>query len=89
MAYRSAVQTSTKFTPHLLIYGREMRLPIDIMYRSLNQEVSLSECAQAVRKSLQNVYSAAREKLLVAHKKQNDYYDTRTKGTRYSVGDLV
>ena len=36
MAYRSAVQTSTRFTPHFLIYGREMRLIIDIMYRSPN-----------------------------------------------------
>ena len=45
MAYRSEVQTSTGFTPHFLMYGREMRLPIDIMYRSPNQEVTRSQYA--------------------------------------------
>ena len=66
-----------------------MRLPIDIMYRSPNQEVTRSQYAQEVRDTLQNAYSAAREKLLIAHKRQKDYYDRRTQGTRYSVGDSV
>lgn len=30
MAYRSAVQTSTGFTPHSLLFGREMRFPLNI-----------------------------------------------------------
>ena len=89
MAYRSAEQTSTWFTPYFVIYDREMRLPIDIMYRSPNQEVSRSQYAQEVRNILHNAYSAAREKLLVAHKRQKDYYDRRTQGTRHSVGDSV
>ena len=87
MAYRNAVQTSTGFTPDFLMYGREMQLPIDIMYRSPNQEVSRSQYAHEVRDTLQNAYSATSEKLLVAHKRQKDYYDRRTQGTRYSVGD--
>ena len=89
MAYRSAVQTSTGFTPHCLMYGREMRLPNDIMYRSSNQEVTRLQYAQEVRDTLQNAYIAAREKLLMAHKRQKDYYDRRTQGTRYSVGHSV
>ena len=89
MAYRSAVQTSTGFNPHFLMYGREMRLPIDIMYRSPNQQVSRSQYAQEVRNTLQNAFNVAREKLLVTHKRQNDYYDRRTQSTRYSVGDSV
>ena len=66
-----------------------MRLRIDIMYRSPNQEVTRSQYAQEVRDTLQNAYRAAREKLLVAHIRQKDYYDRRTQGTRYSVGDSV
>ena len=72
MAYRSAVQTSTGVSRHFLMYGPDMRLPIDIMYRSPNHEVSRSQYSQEVIDTLQNVYSAAREKLLVAHKKQKD-----------------
>ena len=89
MAYRSAVSTSTGFTSHFLMYGREKRVPIDKMYRSLNQEVSRLQYAQTVRDSLQNSYSVAREKLLIAHKRQKDFYDRRTQGPRYNVGDSV
>ena len=89
MPYRNAVQTSTGFTPHFLMYGREMQLPIDIKYRSSNHKVSRTQYAQKVRDTLQNAYSAAREKLLVVHKRQKDYYDKRTQGTRYSVGNSL
>ena len=73
MAYRSAVQTSTGFTPHFFMYGREMGLHIDIMYRSPNHEVSRSQYAQEVRNTLENAYSAARERLHMVHKRQIDY----------------
>ena len=33
IAYRSAVQSSTNFIPYFMLFGREMRLPLDIMYR--------------------------------------------------------
>ena len=52
MAYRNAVQTSTGFPPHFRIYGREMRLPFDIMYRSPNHEVSRSQYAPEVKDTL-------------------------------------
>ena len=35
IAYRSAVQSSTKFTSHFMLFGREMRLPLDVMSRLL------------------------------------------------------
>ena len=55
MAYCRAVQTTTGYTPHFLMYGREMRLPIDIMYRSPNQDVSRSQYAQEVKTTLQKM----------------------------------
>ena len=33
MAYRSSVHYSTGFTPHYLVFGHEISLPLDIMYR--------------------------------------------------------
>ena len=33
IAYRSAVKSSTGYTPYFLLHGREMRLSLDIIYR--------------------------------------------------------
>ena len=33
MAYRSSVHESTGFTPHYLVFGHEISLPLDLMYR--------------------------------------------------------
>ena len=40
MAYRSAVRSSTGYTPYILLHGREMRLPLDIIYRPPDVEYS-------------------------------------------------
>ena len=31
IAYRSEVKSSTGFNPHFMLFGREMRLPLDVM----------------------------------------------------------
>ena len=33
LAYRSSVHESTGFTPHYLVFGHEVSLPLDLMYR--------------------------------------------------------
>ena len=33
MAYRSSVHASTGFTIHYLVFGHEISLPLDLMYR--------------------------------------------------------
>ena len=43
MAYRSTVQSSTGFTPYFLLYGKEMRLPLDIVYRPSSQDLSRTQ----------------------------------------------
>lgn len=40
IAYRSAFQSSTGYTPYYLLLGREMQLPIDVMYNTTNAEQS-------------------------------------------------
>ena len=89
MAYRSAIKTSTNFTPYFMLYGRDMRLPFDIMYRTPEHELSREEYATNVRNTLKQAYERARNQLKLAHQRQMKYYDRRTKGTRYQQGDLV
>ena len=38
MAYRSAVQESTQETPHAMLYGEEMVLPIDLGKAPVNEK---------------------------------------------------
>ena len=46
MAYRATIHESTKCTPNLLMFGHEVRLPVDIMYGTrvnlfLNAQVNM------------------------------------------------
>ena len=52
IAYRSAVQLSTSFTPHCLLFGREMRLLLDIMYRPPEASFPRFDDPNAVCKTL-------------------------------------
>ena len=89
MTYRSAVQSSTGYTSYYLLYGKEMRLPLDIMYRPPGTEQSRTECVRELRTSLQDAYVTVRDKLQLAHQRQKDYYDRRTHGERFKTGESV
>ena len=89
MAFCSAVQSSMGFTPYFLLYGKEMRLPLDIIYCSLSQDLSRTQYAQEVRRVLERAFDTARSKLQLAHERQKDYYDRLTRGERFKPGDSV
>ena len=89
IAYRSAVQLSTGFTPYDLLYGKEMRLPLDILYRPPNQDLSRTQYAQEIRRVLERDYDTVRSKLKLSHKRHKDYYDRRTRRERFKPGDSV
>ena len=58
-----------------MLFGREMRLPLDIMYRQPEASHSRFDYSNEVRKTLADAYERARERLHLAHKRQKDYYD--------------
>ena len=41
MAYRSSVHESTGFNPHYLVFGHEISLPLDLMYRPLQSTTTI------------------------------------------------
>ena len=90
MAYRSSVQTSTGFTPYLLLTGREMRVPIDIMYGATPDiQNTHSQAVADVKQKLEKAYTLVRSNLESAQKRQKDYYDRLSNGNRYNVGTKV
>jgi hypothetical protein len=91
MAYRSTPQESTGLSPNLLMLGREINLPVDVMLGQppSNQEVDEQEYAAELRGRLEDAYAQARANLGQAAERQKQYYDVTTSGTRYKPGDLV
>ena len=90
MAYRASVHDTTKFTPFHLMFGREIRLPIDVMFGKTPDPVQEhTEYATELRARLENAFELVREHTRAAQKRQKDRYDRRASGGRYEVGDRV
>ena len=90
-AYRSSVNESTGFTPNLLMLGREIVLPVDLMFVNPDdvQFQCRTEYVEWVRRAMLDNFEIARLHLGTAAQRQKKYYDQRTKRRSFKVGDWV
>ena len=90
-AYRATINESTKCSPNLLMLGREITLPIDLMYPSISnhQYHCHVEYVEWVRRTMQQNFEKARENLKQAAERQKRYYDQRASERGFQVGDHV
>ena len=92
MAYNSTPQESTGVSPHRLVYGEEMLIPLDIMTDELmepNQNVNASEYASDLKVKLKSMYDLVRGNLQKGSHRQKKQYDCRIREHTYKVGDNV
>eukprot|EP00731_Ephydatia_muelleri_P029883 Em0021g406a len=90
MAYNSSVHSSTGYTPFYLMFGRQARIPVDLMYGTgPSDSFTAGEYATELRNALHNAYAVVREKCNAEHKRQKSFYDEKVHGKPYSVGDVV
>ena len=91
MAYRSAVQDTTGYSPNLMMLGREVELPLDIVIGPPDEERELGpvEYVDQMRDQMTTVHDLARDKIKVQSDRQKRNYDLRMNYCKYDRGDFV
>ena len=92
-AYNSSVHSSTGVTPHCMVYGHEMRLPVDLMFPG-PRKPPLPSCApeyvEFLRRALRSAHEVARAHLGQSLIRQKRGYDAHAKQqVSFNPGDLV
>jgi hypothetical protein len=91
-AIRSMKNRQTGFSPNMMMFGREVIKPIDIMMGNTeNHQRKNTPVAyvQTLRSNLGLVHDVARESLQTAQMRQKKDYDVTVNQRCYEVGDLV
>ena len=90
MAYRSAVQESTGETPNMLMLGREVNTPTEMLVDRPPDWPDLNtDYARWLRDQLQVAWERARVLYKESAIRQKKYYDQRAQGGRFIRGGLV
>jgi hypothetical protein len=90
-AYRRSVHESSGVTPNLMVYGRETKMPLDLVVGSPPE---VPKCPFAyvaeIKSNLQQAHDFARKQLKISAKKQKIHYDRYAGKERLlSVGETV
>lgn len=94
MAYNATPHQSTGLTPHKMVFGDEMRMPLDILSPLKNDEedfVGSNEhyFVAKLREELEKIHEIARDTLNQSAVRQKEYYDRGIKEIKYAPGNLV
>ena len=85
LAYNSTPHESTGFSPFYLLFGRQPRLPVDILF----QRESVPKQVKEMREALEWAWTKAAETDKTKKEKRKLYYDRKVRGATLEPGDRV
>ena len=91
-AYNCIKHESTGFSPYLLLFGREPKLPIDAAF-GINKDVpnsqSYSEYVTDLQNRIKESFEVVNRNANKAREKQKAYYDLKARAAKLELGDRV
>ena len=92
MAYRTSTQSSTGVTPYRMMFGREARLPVDLMVDGdppSEQRQTPNDYVMTQKLKLDQAFKLARKNTRVAMQRYRDYDNANTTENTLQVGNRV
>jgi hypothetical protein len=90
LASRASTHDTTGFTPASLLFGRELRLPSDLLFGTpSNKERPTIELAANLVDHLRDIHNYARQHLRLASNRMKTRYDKMANCAGYHEGDRV
>jgi len=87
-AYNCTPHESTGFSPFFLMFGRNPRLPVDVVF-GLRKEAGGSKYIDNLKKRLDHAFEVAADVSKESQQRQKKGYDTRVRGATIQKGDRV
>jgi transposase InsO family protein len=93
-AYRTKIQSSTKFDPFFLMYGRKAKTPLTMKAQEGKTEEEeleweIEEHVNKITSTLEHVRDEAKKNITKSQQAQKERFDKKIKIQEYNIGDQV
>ncbi|GFX37800.1 retrovirus-related Pol polyprotein from transposon 412 [Trichonephila clavipes] len=90
LAYRSAVHETTGYSPSQMLFGRDIRLPADLLFsRPPDAPLAHEKYVEKLQARMEEIYHLAKERNGLASKQMKTRYDERATGHDFHEGVKV
>ncbi|GFW93189.1 retrovirus-related Pol polyprotein from transposon 412 [Trichonephila clavipes] len=90
LAYRSAFQETTSYSPSQVLFGRDLRLPANLLFsRPPDASLAPEDYIEKLQVRMEEMHHLARERIGMASEKMKTRYDARATGHDFHEGDKM